>query len=190
MCPGVALTAIVSFPEVLAAAQSGAPWALQRLYAELSGTVLAYCRTRGAPDPEDVTSEVFLSAFTALRDFTGDEANFRAWLFTIAHRRLVDAYRQQSRRPQTAPYVGDQDARTAPSSEDEALTALATERVRDMLSDLPPDQRDVLLLRILGDLTIEAIAETLGKSEGAVKALQRRALAALRKRIEREGVSL
>jgi DNA-directed RNA polymerase specialized sigma24 family protein len=87
---GAVLTAFSSFPEVLAAAQAGAPWALQQLYDGLSGQVLAYCRSRGAAEPEDVTSEVFLSAFSALRDFRGDEQNLRAWVFTIAHRRLMD----------------------------------------------------------------------------------------------------
>ena len=84
----------------------------------------------------------------------------------------------------------ESDTRRTASGEDDALVSLATQRVRERIADLPPDQRDVLLLRILGDLTIEQIAVALGKSDGAVKALQRRALAALRKRIEREGVPL
>ncbi|MEP7054563.1 MAG: RNA polymerase sigma factor [Actinomycetota bacterium] len=160
------------------------------MYDALSGPVLGFCRVRGAAEPEDVTSEVFLATFTSLRDFTGDEPQFRSWVFTIAHRRIVDSYRRDSRRPVTTAYRPETDGRLVASSEDDALLALSTERVRDRIADLPPDQRDVLLLRIIGDLTIEQIAEALGKSEGAVKALQRRALLALRKRIEREGVPL
>jgi RNA polymerase sigma factor (sigma-70 family) len=160
------------------------------LYAALSGPVLGFCRARGVAEPEDVASEVFLAAFTSLNGFIGDEQQFRSWLFTIAHRRIVDSFRRDSRRPVTTPYHPEFDDRLVASGEDDALVSLATQRVRDRLEALPVDQRDVLLLRILGDLTIEQIAGVLGKSEGAVKALQRRALASLRKRIELEGVPL
>lgn len=184
------LSAIASFPEVLAAAQAGSAWALQQLYAALSGPVLGFCRARGASDPEDVTSEVFLGVFTALRSFSGDEPQFRSWVFTIAHRRLVDSFRRDARRPATTAYLPETDTRTTASGEDVALTKLATDRVRERIADLPPDQRDVLLLRVLGDLTIEQIADALGKSAGAVKALQRRALASLRRKLVDEGVPL
>lgn len=175
---------------MLAAACAGSPWALQVLYDSLNGPVHAFCRTRGAAEPDDVASEVFLAVFTSLREFSGDEQQFRSWVFTIAHRRIVDSFRRSSRRPVTTPYLPESDGRRTASGEDDALVSLATQRVRERIADLPPDQRDVLLLRILGDLTIEQIAVALGKSDGAVKALQRRALASLRKRIEREGVPL
>jgi RNA polymerase sigma-70 factor (ECF subfamily) len=74
--------------------------------------------------------------------------------------------------------------------EEEAARRLATERVRRLCDTLAPDQRDVLLLRMLADLTVDDIAEALGKTPGAVKALQRRGLAALRRQMQREGVPL
>lgn len=74
--------------------------------------------------------------------------------------------------------------------ETEALDRLSSDRVRSLFEDLTPGQRDVLSLRIIGELTLEETAEALGKRVGAVKALQRRGLAAVRKRIEREGVTL
>jgi len=67
---------------------------------------------------------------------------------------------------------------------------LATHRVRDLCTTLPPVQRDVVLLRLVGRLTIDEIASLLGRSRGAVKALQRRGLAKLSRRLEREGVPL
>ncbi len=76
------------------------------------------------------------------------------------------------------------------SAEAAALATLGTERVRRLLEGLAPDQRDVLALRVVADLTVEQIAEALGKSTGAVKALQRRALAALRRRLAEEAVPL
>jgi DNA-directed RNA polymerase specialized sigma24 family protein len=80
--------------------------------------------------------------------------------------------------------------RSAPSAETEALAALGTERVRALLDGLSPDQRDVLLLRLLGDLTVEQAAGVLGKRPGAVKALQRRGLAAVSRALAAQGVTL
>jgi DNA-directed RNA polymerase specialized sigma24 family protein len=74
--------------------------------------------------------------------------------------------------------------------EEEALRRLSAERVRAMCAGLAPDQADVLLLRLISGLTVEAVAGMLGKSPGAVKALQRRGLCALRKNLERQGVPL
>lgn len=74
--------------------------------------------------------------------------------------------------------------------EDDALGQLVSERVHVLLAALAPDQRDVLLLRILADMGVEQVAEALGKTQGAVKALQRRGLEALRREISRKGVPL
>lgn len=176
------------FPDVLAAAQCGAPWAFDRLYRELAPTVLGYLRLQGTPEPEDLASETFIGVFANLGSFAGDERAFRSWVFTIAHRRLTDERRRSGRRPaladaaQANPVGGDVEA--------EALGLLDTQRVHRLCADLPPDQRAVLLLRMVADLTVEQTADVIGKSPGAVKQLQRRGLAAVRKQLEREGVTL
>lgn len=77
-----------------------------------------------------------------------------------------------------------------PSAETSALESIGDQRVLALLETLSPDQRDVLLLRIIGDLTIDQVAVVLGKSPGAVKALQHRGLAHLRRVVEAEGVTL
>jgi RNA polymerase sigma-70 factor (ECF subfamily) len=74
--------------------------------------------------------------------------------------------------------------------EDDALVRLGTARVRELCARLSVDQRDVLLLRLVAGLTVEQVAETVGKSVGATKALQRRGLAALQRELERRGVTL
>lgn len=179
------------FDSVLRAAQSGAPWALERLYQVFSPAVLGYLRIQGAADPEDLSNEVFLGVFQRIGAFAGDEDRFRSWVFTIAHSRLIDDRRRASRRPQTV-----QDATEFPvdrpggNAEADALARLSSRRVQALCEELVADQRDVLLLRLMAGLTVEAIAESLGKSEGAVKALQRRGLANLRKVLERDPVSL
>jgi RNA polymerase sigma factor (sigma-70 family) len=179
------------FDSVLLAAQSGAAWALERLYQALSPVILGYLRVQGAADPEDLTNEVFLGVFQRIGAFTGDEERFRSWVFTIAHSRLIDDRRRVSRRPQLAPDPGDAPAEhPGGDAEQDALERLSSRRVQALCEELVPDQRDVLLLRLMAGMTVEAIAESLGKSEGAVKALQRRGLANLRKVLERDPVSL
>jgi RNA polymerase sigma-70 factor (ECF subfamily) len=111
-------------------------------------------------------------------------------VFTIAHRRLTDERRRAGRRPRTTWELTPDEGGRGPSAEQEALRRLSGDRVRDLCDRLVPDQRDVLLLRLVGGLTVEEVAAALGKSEGAVKALQRRALIAARKVVDREGVPL
>ncbi len=84
----------------------------------------------------------------------------------------------------------EQDRRTGPSSEDDALEHLQIERVRDLLSVLPEDRRNVLLMRVVSDLTVEQVAEVIGRSAGAVKQLQRRGLLALREDASKGRVAL
>jgi RNA polymerase sigma-70 factor (ECF subfamily) len=177
-----------SFASLLTAAQAGGQWAFERLYRSLAPAVAGYLRVQGAAEPDDLTSEVFERAFSAIGGFSGDGDRFRSWVFTIAHHRLTDERRRAARRPVRA----DIEVPEAASGdvEDEAVRRMAAERVRQLCEGLVPDQRDVLLLRMLACLTVEEIAGALGKSPGAVKALQRRGLATLRRQMERRGVPL
>ena len=116
-----------AFDSLLAAAQSGAPWALERLYKAMAPPVVGYLRIQGAGDPEDLTNEVFLGVLTRIASFSGDEDRFRSWVFTIAHSRLVDERRRADRRPQL---VGrDHDAHLdtpGGDAEEDALQLLRT----------------------------------------------------------------
>ncbi len=183
-----------SFASVLAAARTGAPWAFERLWRALAPSVAGYLRLQGAFEPDDLTSEVFLSVLTGLESFEGDEDRFRSWVFTIAHRRLVDDWRRRGRRPPLADGAGPNEHRKAEPAggdvEDEALRRLSEQRVRRMCELLAPDQRDVLLLRMVAGMSLDQTAEALGKTTIAVKALQHRGVAAVRRHLEREGVSL
>jgi len=179
------------FASLLSAAQSGSPWALERLYRELAPAVAGYLRVQGAAEPDDLTSDVFLNVFRRVGTFSGSEDKFRSWVFTIAHHRLVDERRAIARRP----LLADRDPAEVWTSavgdvEGEAMRRLSEDRVRRLCDKLSPDQRDVLLLRMVADMSLEQAAEALGKSTGAVKALQHRAVASLQRLLEREGVSL
>jgi RNA polymerase sigma factor (sigma-70 family) len=178
------------FAAVLDAAQSGAPQGLETIFTTLSPVVTGYLRLQGAAEPEDLASEVFVAVLRNIGTFTGDEAGFRSWVFTIAHRRLLDERRRLARRPVSEPLADELDLVASEDVETAVEQTLSTERVRDLCEQLAPDQRDVLLLRLLGRLTIDEVAEVVGKGQGAVKALQRRGMRAVGRLLEREGVPL
>lgn len=169
------------FATVLAAAQAGGAWALRRIYDGLAPAVAGYARAQGATDADELVNDVFARAFRRIEGFTGDEPALRSWIFTIAHNALIDDRRRRSRRVVSARSLeaGDVTEATA-SAEETVLEDFAVARVRAILATLPPDQCEVLTLRLLGDLTIPQVAQILGRSVGATKALQRRGLARLR----------
>jgi RNA polymerase sigma factor (sigma-70 family) len=178
------------FDEVLAAARRDERWALERIFRALGPVVTGYLRLQGAVEPEDLTSEVFVGVLRNLGTFEGDEASFRSWVFTIAHRRLLDERRRLRRRPPPVPLADLPDAPAPDDVEDVVARSLDTARVQALCERLVPDQRDVLLLRLVGQLTVDEVARTLDKTSGAVKALQRRGFLAIGRLVEREGVPL
>jgi RNA polymerase sigma-70 factor (ECF subfamily) len=179
-----------AFESILSAAKSGAEWAWASLYQDLAGPVRGYLASRGAHEPDDVTSEVFLKVAGAIQRFEGDETSFRSWIFVIAHRRLIDERRRRGRQP----VITELSPATVTDTEignveDEAMERLSTVEMEDMLAQLTDTQRDVLALRMIGGLSLEQTAEVMGKRVGAVKALQHRALASLQAKFETEGIS-
>lgn len=178
-----------SFDTTLAAARAGEDWAWAALYRELAPAVLGYLRAHGAAEADDLTGQVFLDVVRGLSRFRGDERAFRAWVFTVAHHDLLDERRRRARKP-AQPMPPEELTEVGPhgNSEEEAVRGLSAERVRRILDRLSPAQRDVLSLRIFGDLTIEQVARVVRKRPGAVKALQRRGLAAVLRELQREGV--
>lgn len=173
----------------IAAAKAGAEWAWEELYHELAGPLTGYLRAGGCPDPDDLASEVFLQVARDISRFEGGESNFRSWVFVIAHRRLIDARRSGSRRPVTIAGLSDEVGSPGGDVEEEAMERLSLDRIAELLDQLTEEQRHVLTLRLIGDLSLEETAATLGKRVGAIKALQRRALSNLKTLLEDEKVS-
>lgn len=165
------------------------PHAFGRLYGELAPAVAGYLRVQRAAEPEDLTNEVFLGVFRGLGTFQGTETQFRSWVFTIAHRRLQDERRRLARRPVLTAMDAEMSA-PGGDVEQEALDSLGQQWVLAMSEQLSADQRTVLLLRTVADLTAEEVARITGKRVGAVRALQRRALETLRRNLARKGVQL
>lgn len=174
------------FDTLLAAARTGAEWAWADLYRSFAPAVLGYLRAQRVPEPEDLTAEVFFQVVKSLGGFGGNESDFRSWVFVIAHRKVIDDSRARKRRPaEPAPYETIESRSATGNVEDEALGGLTELYYRRLMFELTPDQRDVLLLRILGGLTAAETGVVMGKRAGAVEALQRRALAQLRKKVDR-----
>lgn len=178
------------FDTVLAAARTGSPQAFTRIFTALAPVVDAYLGLQGASEPEDLTSEVFLAVLRNLGSFDGNEAGFRSWVFTIAHRRLLDERRRAYRRPAPVELAEAPDRPAPDDVEATVVETLGAEHVRALCERLSDDQRDVLLMRLLGRLTIDEIAARMGRTPGSVKALQRRGLVAISALMSREGVPL
>ncbi|MEX2586877.1 MAG: sigma-70 family RNA polymerase sigma factor [Actinomycetota bacterium] len=173
-----------AFDSTLAAARTGAEWAWTNLYRQFSPAVLGYFRAQRVPEPEDLTAEVFYQVVRSLGQFEGGEAAFRSWLFVIAHRKIVDDSRHRKRRP-----VAPAEAQTlelrgrSGDVEHEAMRHLSQVEVAVLLAELTDNQRDVMLLRILGGLSLEETAAVLNIRPGAVSALQGRAVKRLKKKL-------
>ena len=136
-------------------------------------------RARDAADAQDLTNDVFLRLVESIRSFEPARGAFRTWIFSIAHHRLVDYRRRQAVRdhePLTEA-LGNSDDH--PSAQAEAR--LTRQRLRRALDDLTEDQRQVIVLKFIEGLSNAEVAQILRKSEGAINALQYRALRALRR---------
>jgi RNA polymerase sigma-70 factor (ECF subfamily) len=169
---------------LLERARTGEAAAWNELYRWLAPAVAGYLRLRGARDVDDLTSETFIAVFRNITTFDGTPDKFRSWVFVIAHRRLIDERRKRGRHPESMAL------RDGASTADEFERALSVEQVKALCAQLPADQADVIVLRILGDFTVDQVAEVVGKSAGAVKQLQRRGLENLRKISSSQAVPL
>jgi RNA polymerase sigma factor (sigma-70 family) len=128
-----------------------------------------------------VVGEVFVEVVRSLTRFEGDEAGFRSWIFTIAHRRMIDARRAAGRRPVVPTPNEDLEPSLPPvAGETMAFERASTDEVLTLLDRLGDDQREVLVLRLVAGLTTREIAEVTGRNPEAVKGLAKRGLARLR----------
>jgi RNA polymerase sigma-70 factor (ECF subfamily) len=183
------------FPGILTAAQDGGEWAVAILYRWLHPAVVGYLRARVGDDAEDLASETWIAVARGLSSFSGDETAFRSWVFTIAHRRLIDHHRTIARRPRTRslhPVEGEAtdgplEMSAADDPAGEVISAVAAdEAVRRIVKLLPPDQAEIVLLRVVAGLPVDEVAAITGRRAGTVRVLQHRALRRLAERLEND----
>lgn len=137
-----------------------------------------YHRVGNGPLAEDLTGEVFVRMLEAIERGSFARVSLRAWLYRVAHNIVIDHYRTQ---PDEEPVLLDDGLRAVSGGSWAPTDAwLAQVSLRTALNQLPETQQQVIVLRFGEGMTAPEVAEILGKSEGAVRALQHRAVAALR----------
>src|SRR6201996_666782 len=173
--------------EAVQAAQQGDEQAFRALYRDMQPRLLRYLRTMVGEDAEDVASEAWLHIARDLAGFSGDSDGFRGWAATIARHRAMDHQRRHRRRPQTAPTPVEDLGGDLAGGEDTAQSALdtvSTEAAVAMIADLPPDQAEAVMLRVVMGLDAESAGRVLGKKAGAVRTAAYRGLRKLASRLE------
>src|SRR6266545_272532 len=164
-----------SFPAVLAAAQRGDEQAFAVLWRELQPAVLRYLRVAAPEVAEDLAADTWVSLIRGLARFRGDEQGFRALVFTAARHRALDWRRQSSRRQAASVPVEDLYDRPAPDDPAEAvLEAQSTRAALALIAELPPNQAEVVTLRMVAGLDVAQVASIVGKRPGAVRTLTHR----------------
>jgi RNA polymerase sigma-70 factor, ECF subfamily len=165
------------FQEVLAAASAGDVRAFATLWRATNPVLLRYLRGVAGDLADDVASETWLKVIRALPRFQGDEQGFRGWVVTIARNQLVDERRRASRRPETLTSdVPDVEQASGRDVAQEVVDRLGTEQALRLVATLPPDQAEMLLLRVVVGLDVSHVAQLVGRSPGAVRVAVHRAL--------------
>jgi RNA polymerase sigma-70 factor, ECF subfamily len=166
--------------QLVASAQRGDRAALEELYRLHFDRIYGYLQLSvgNRHDAEDLTNQTFIKMLESIDRFVWRQAPFSAWLFRIAHNLAMDHFRA-GRRWQPEEEPRDEPDAVEPSAEDEAFETIGLESMLEMIEGLSSDQRDVLTLKFVFDFSNAEVATILGKTEGAVKSLQHRALATL-----------
>ena len=178
-----------AFSVTLASAQGGDETAFACLFRDAQPVLLRYLQLI-TPDAEDVAGETWLQVVKGLPGFRGGEEAFRAWLFTIARHRAVDASRSRARRPDV-PLTGTEAEPhpLAPDTADLALESISTRSVVALVKRLPPDHAEIIMLRVVAGLEAADVARIVGKTPGAVRVTAHRALRRLADLAQRAGVT-
>jgi RNA polymerase sigma factor (sigma-70 family) len=143
----------------------------------------AFARLGRRQDAEDATALVFERAWTSIKRYR-PTGSFRAWLFTIAHRVVVDQYRQGSQPAVAVDALADTLRDPAAGPEEQGLVATELQRLWAIVAQLRPAQQQLIALRVLADLPYDEIARMVGKREAAVKMSAYRALAELGRQLD------
>lgn len=176
---------------LLQQAQRGDADAFAEIYRDNVQAIFRYIFHR-VNDPhlaEDLTGDVFTKALEGLHDYQDQGKPFIAWLYRIAHARVVDHYRRVERRPT------ESDVESEPIPIDHDMDAAmirrhAAQALRAAITELTDEQQQVIILRFIEGMRIETVAELMGKQANAIKALQFRALRSLAGRLERSGFDI
>ena len=179
------------FEGVLLAAQAGDENAFAQLWRSLNPPVVRYLRTLAPSSASDLASETWVQVIRSLAKFSGGEPAFRAWVFTIARNKVLDAARHDQRRPRSTTDDVALDRLASPDDTAQlAMDNLSTDAALALIASLPPDQAEVIMLRVVAGLDATAVGLILGKSPGAVRVTAHRGLRRLQALVGRDSVTL
>ncbi len=164
--------------------QEALGWLYQLFYPKLYN--YAYLQLGDVQQAEDLASEVLLRVLESLKGYRFRGVPLAAWVFRIARNYLIDLSRRRQRRPQVSLYEGIPDAENGPQVAAERV--IARDELRLALTRLTEEQRQVIILKFVEGMDNTSVARVLGRSQGAVKSLQHRALVSLRKIIPSQEV--
>ncbi len=168
--------------EALLGAPTGEEWAIALLFRSIQPDLLRFLAYRARDDADDLASETWLAVARALPGFSGSLSEFRALVFTIARRRVVDHYRREGHRPRTVPLAEVNEPPGTDRIADQVVEAISSREAIDRLvKSLPENQAEVVILRVVAGLSADEVALVTKRSAGAVRVLQHRALKRLLK---------
>ncbi len=167
---------MINFEGTLRAAKKGNEDAFASIWREFHPGLLRYLKVKAAPDAEDLAADIWHRVIRALPTFEGDEDGFRGWLFTSARNRLTDWYRRSSSRPESIDYSMLVELPASNSVEAEAEENWSTDFAITMIGQLPPDQAEAVMLRIVAGLDVGSVAKIMRRSPGSVRVLSHRGL--------------
>jgi RNA polymerase sigma-70 factor (ECF subfamily) len=172
--------------KLVAKAQQGDREALEELYLIHFDRIYSYLHLSvgNRHDAEDLTTQTFLKKLEAIGRFRWQSAPFSAWLFRIAHNLAMDHFRA-SRRWQPEEEVPEPPDSEEASAEEEAMQSIGRQSMLELIENLSEDQQQVLTLKFVFNFPNSEVATILGKTEGAIKSLQHRALVSLQKQLTR-----
>jgi len=171
--------------EALAAARKGDDDAFRALYRDVQPKLLRYLQVLVGADAEDVASDAWLQIARDLGSFSGNVDGFRGWATTIARNRAMDHLRHQQRRPIVQGTVEDvAEPAGREDTEQAAMDSVATDVALALISRLPRDQAEAVLLRVVVGLDAKAAARVLGKRPGAVRTAAHRGLRTLAEHLD------
>ena len=174
---------MLDFRDTVQSAQDGNEEAFARLWREYQPGLLRYLRIKASPVAEDLAADIWLRVLKALPSFEGDEQGFRGWLYTTARNRLTDWYRTGERRPDLIEYSSLVILPAVNNVEEEAAERSATDRAVALIAELPPDQAEAVMLRIVVGLDVARVADLMERSPGSIRVLCHRGLRRLEQRL-------
>lgn len=185
--PGGQAAGEAELEEALQAALDGDETAFRMLYRDIQPRLLRYLRILVGPDADDVASDTWLQIARDLKGFRGDYDRFRGWCTRIARNRAIDHLRRIGRRPGTSLSVEElPETAGVRDAETDALERLSTETAITLIAQLPRDQAEAVLLRVVVGLDAKAAGRVLGKRAGTVRTSAHRGLRRLAEILGRE----